>query len=59
MKPDYSPRYYKSVSLSRKRQIVDAMLEDLHEQYFAMIEQALEYSDMQQARDIIKYVQAL
>jgi hypothetical protein len=59
MTPDYSPRYYKSVSLNRKRQIVDAMLEDLHEQYFAMIERALEHSDMQQARDVIEYVQAL
>lgn len=59
MTPDYSPRFYKSSSLNRKRHIVDAMLEDLHEQYFSMIERALEHSDMQQARDVIEYVQAL
>ena len=59
MTPDYSPRFYKRVSLNRKRHVVDAMLEDLHNQYFDMIERALEHSDMRQARDVIKYVQAL
>lgn len=59
MTPDYSPRFYKSQSLNRKRHIVDSMLEDLHEQYFSMIERALEHSDMRQARDVIEYVQAL
>jgi len=59
MTPDYGPRYYKSVSLNRKRHIVDAMLEELHEQYFDMIERALAHSDMQQACDVIEYVQAL
>jgi uncharacterized protein YlxP (DUF503 family) len=59
MTPDYSPRFYKSQSLNRKRHIVDSMLEDLHNQYFDMIERALEHSDMRQARDVIKYVQAL
>lgn len=59
MTPDYSPRYYKAQSLNRKRHIVDAMLEDLHEQYFTMIERALEHSDMSQARDVIEYVKAL
>ena len=59
MTPDYSPRFYKSQSLNRKRHIVDSMLEDLHEQYFSMIERAMEHSDMRQARDVIEYVQAL
>jgi len=59
MTPDYSPRYYKSVSLNRKRHVVDAMLEELHDQYFDMIERALAHSDMRQARDIIEYVRTL
>jgi len=59
MTPDYGPRYYKSVSLNRKRHVVDTMLEELHEQYFDMIERALAHSDMRQARDLIEYVQAL
>lgn len=61
MTPDYSPRYYqyKGTSLNRKRHIIDSMIEDLHEQYFTMIERALEHSDMSQACDVIDYVKAL
>jgi hypothetical protein len=59
MTPDYSPRFYKSQSLNRKRHVVDSMMEELHNQYFDMIERALEHSDMRQARDVIEYVQAL
>lgn len=60
MTPDYSPRYYQynGQSLNRKRHIVDAMLAELHEQYFDMIERALEHSDMRDAREVIKYVQS-
>jgi uncharacterized protein YlxP (DUF503 family) len=59
MTPDYSPRFYKSQSLNRKRHVVDSIMEELHNQYFDMIERALEHSDMRQARDVIEYVQAL
>ena len=59
MTPDYSPRYYQTPSLNRKRQVIDNLLEDLHGQYFDMVERALEHSDMQQSRDIIDYVKAL
>ncbi len=59
MTPDYSPRYYQNSSLNRKRQIIDNLLEDLHGQYFDMVERALVHSDMQQSRDIIDYVKAL
>jgi len=56
---DYSQRYYKSMSMSRKRQIIDTIVEDLHDQYFDMIEQALAHSDMQHAKDVIMHVKAL
>ena len=59
MTPDYRPRYYQTPSLNRKRQIIDNLLEDLHGQYFDMVERALEHSDMQQSRDIIDYVKSL
>lgn len=59
MTPDYSPRFYKSQSLNRKRHVVDSMLEELHNQYFDMIERALEHSDMRDAREVIKYVQSM
>lgn len=54
--PDYSPRYYDYQSSNRKRQIVDAVLEQMHEIQMQMIEDALAQSDMQQAKDVIKCV---
>ena len=61
MNEDYSPRYYKSVnySLNRKRQIIDAMLEELHELHAQMIEDALARSDFEQANIIINHVRGL
>ena len=56
---DYSQRYYKSMSMSRKRQIIDNIVEELHDQYFDMIEQALAHSDMQHAKDVIMHVKAM
>lgn len=54
---NYAPKPY--YTMNRKRQIIDAMVNDLHEQYFDMIEQALEYSDQQQAREVIDYIRQL
>ena len=51
---NYAPRPYYRVTMNRKRQIIDAMVNDLHEQYFDMIEQALEHSVQQQAREVIE-----
>jgi len=59
MTPDYSDRYYRSVSMNRKRQVIDAVLEDLQEQYFSMIEQALAQSNMQQSQEVIDYIRSL
>lgn len=56
---NYAPRPYYRVSMNRKRQIIDAMVNDLHEQYFDMIEQALKYGDMRQAREVIDYIRQL
>ena len=59
MTPDYSARYYQSVSVNRKRQIIDAVLEDLQQQYFDMVEQALAQSNMQQSQEVIDYIRSL
>lgn len=59
MNPDYSNKYYKSISFSRKRQVINAMLEDLHNAYFDMIEQALEVSDFRESQEIINYIKEL
>ena len=44
--------------LNRKRQIIDAMMEDLHEQFFNYVEEALAYSDMRESKEIIAYIMA-
>ena len=59
MTPDYSARYYQSVSMNRKRQIIDAVLENLQQQYFDMVEQALAQSNMQQSQEVIDYIRSL
>lgn len=61
MNPDYSPKYYKSSSyrLGRKRQIVNALLEELYELHFNYIEEALQQSDFAEAKQIINYIRGL
>ena len=56
MIPDYSPRQYYTTA-NRKRQIVNAMLETLYELHEEMIEQALQASDWNEAKEVIKYIQ--
>jgi hypothetical protein len=45
--------------MNRKRQIIDAQLDELHTIQLDMIDQAVELSDLSQARDIIEYIQNL
>lgn len=61
---DYSRQFggYRRVefqSLNRKRQIVNAMLEELHELHAHMIEEALARSDFEEARIVINHVRGL
>ena len=56
---NYAPRPYYRVSMNRKRQIIDAMVNDLHEQYFDMIDQAVALSDLRDARELIEYIKNL
>lgn len=53
---DYSNRFYKSVRLSRKRQIIDQTLDELHNMQLDMIDQAVMLSDLQQAKNIINFI---
>jgi len=59
MTPDYSARYYRSVSMNRKRQIIDCQLDELHNLQLAMIDAAVESSDLAQANEIINYIRSL
>jgi len=46
-------------SLNRKRQVINQMLNELHEAQLAMIDQAVEYSDLHQAQEVINYIRSL
>ena len=54
--PDYSFKYHQGQSLSRKRQLIDRQLEMLHETHMQMLEDALAYSDMSQAKEVIQWI---
>jgi hypothetical protein len=61
---DYSNQYYKSAkySLSRKRQIINQTLEELHEMQMSMIEDAVlakEYAGFPEANEVINHIRAL
>ena len=53
---DYSHRYYKTVSMSRKRQIINHIVDDLHTMQLDMIDQAVDYSDLQEAKQVIQSI---
>jgi hypothetical protein len=53
----YTVRY--ASKLSRKRQIVDKIVDELHNSQLAMIDAAVEYSDLSQARDVIDRIRSL
>ena len=55
---DYSHRYYKTVTVSRKRQIINRQLDELHEMQLDMIDQAVDASDLHQANEIIEWIQS-
>lgn len=56
---NYAPRPYYRTSLNRKRQIIDHMVDFLHEQQLDMIDEAVKYSDLAKAKEIIDYIKNL
>jgi len=56
---NYAPRPYYRVSMNRKRQIIDQQLDQLHNMQLDMIDEAVKYSDMTQAREVIDYIRQL
>jgi hypothetical protein len=53
---EFNSGYYKSQTISYRGQVISQLLNDLHTQQEQMIEQALEYSDLQQAKDVIAWI---
>ena len=56
---NYAPKPYYRVSMNRKRQIIDQQLDELHNMQLAMIDQAVEASDLRDARELIEYIKSL
>jgi hypothetical protein len=58
---DYRPRpYYNVIKTqvveSTPKHVLDLFLDDLHSAQLEMIDQAVECSNMQQAKDVIEYI---
>jgi len=45
--------------MNRKRQIIDQQLDELHTIQLDMIDQAVECSDLRDARELIEYIKSL
>jgi glutathionylspermidine synthase len=56
---NYAPKPYYRVTMNRKRQIIDAMVDELHTIQLDMIDDAVKYSDLAQAKEIIDYIRQL
>lgn len=57
-RPNYqnSIRWSQPYPNSRKRQIIDAMMNDLHSQMLDFIDQAVEASDMADAKTVLRHI---
>ena len=53
---NYAPKPYYRVSMNRKRQIIDATLDELHTIQLDMIDEAVKYIDLAQAKELIDYI---
>ena len=53
----YTVRY--ASKLSRKRQVVNKLLDELHNSQLEMIDRAVDQSDLSQAREVIDHIRSL
>jgi len=53
----YIPKPY--YNFNRKRQIIDRQLDELHTMQLDMIDRAVEYSDLREAKEVIDWVKKL
>jgi hypothetical protein len=62
-RPNYAPRQFPTrYTFNRKRQIreaIDNLLTDLQQAQLDMIDQAVNHSDLRQARELIDYIKGL
>lgn len=56
-KPNYSIRWTQPYTLNTlKRQVIDKMLDELHETQLNFIDEAVDKSDLRQANELIDYI---
>jgi hypothetical protein len=48
----------KMIDMNRKRQILDHLINDLYDQYWEMIELAVESSNMEESKEVIDYIKS-
>ena len=59
MNPDYKKHYYDVVKMTiNKRITIDKTLDKLHEMQLNMIDEAVGYSDLAEANDVIKMIKS-
>jgi hypothetical protein len=58
MTPDYSPKFYQNSGSGQKVQITE-LLNNLNQIQLDMIDQAVEYSDLDKAKEVIDYIRSL
>jgi hypothetical protein len=51
---NYAPKPY--YTFNRKRQIIDRQLDELHIMQLAMIDEAVDYSDLKEAKEVINWI---
>ena len=56
---NYAPKPYYSVSMNRKRQIIDAVINNLHNTQLDMINEAVDRSDLREAKELIDWIKNL
>jgi glutathionylspermidine synthase len=56
---NYAPKPYYRVSMNRKRQIIDATLDELHKMQLDMIDAAVDCSDCREAKELIDWIRKL
>lgn len=57
MNPDYKKHYYDVVKMTiNKRITIDKTMDKLHEMQLSMIDEAVRYSDLSEANNVIKNI---
>ena len=57
-RPNYKSTKHLFASFNRKRQIIDRQVDELHTMQLDMIDQAVDASDLREAKEIIEWIRS-